>query len=140
MKRNIKFSAGQKQKAIEFIDQLQELYPIAFPKSPLDKVALAIGIREQLIALKAELGVSNNIINIALHLWCSGIKYQEALKIGSLRYNLDGSQAGVVMDRKTLFELLYRLTANIVTRHRNGTVSLLVNAADLELINSICNK
>ncbi|WP_312423109.1 ProQ/FinO family protein [Anaerospora hongkongensis] len=140
MKRKVRFSEGQKQKAIEFIDQLQELYPITFPKSPLNKVALAIGIHKRLIARRAELGVSKNIIKIALYLWCSGVRYQEALKIGSPRHNLDGSKAGVVMNRKTLFELLSRLTSNTVTRHRNGTVTLRVNAADLNFIDSICNK
>ena len=133
---NKKYSEGQKQKAIEFIDRLQELYPAAFPKKPLEKVPLAIGITEQLISIKTELGVSKNIIQLAMYLWCSGGRYKEARKFGSPRYNLDGSQAGVVINQEGLLMVLAKLKSK-QTHHKNGTVTLLIEKSDLDLIESL---
>lgn len=111
MTNKMNYSDAQKQKALALIDVLQEVYPNAFPKKPLGKVPLAIGITEQLISIKEKLGVSANLIRIAMELWCSGVRYKESLKIGSPRYNLDGSYAGIVMDRKGRIELENKLLA-----------------------------
>lgn len=134
-----KYSEGQKQKASELIDKLQELYPLTFPKKPLNKVPLAIGITEQLISMKTELGVSTIIIKLAMQLWCTGVRYQEALKFGSPRYNLDGSQAGVVTNPKGLSCLLAKLISK-KTHHKNGTVTLLVDTVDLKLVEALILK
>ncbi len=141
MRNNVKMTDGRKRKAIELIDTLQELYPLAFPKNPLDKVPLAIGITEQLFEIKDELGVSKKIIQVAMDLWCTGLRYKNALKnIGSPRYNLDGSQSGHVIDYKGMLNLVIKLTSKVVTRHRNGTATLLINADDLKLVESLTKK
>jgi sRNA-binding protein len=82
--------------AVMFIQQLQEVFPLAFPKKPKDKVPLMIGIDEQ---LSNEFKIDKKIINNSLKLWCWGGRYRSALSIiGAGRLDLYGNKVGFVLD------------------------------------------
>jgi sRNA-binding protein len=82
--------------AVIFIQQLQEVFPLAFPKKPKDKVPLMIGISEQ---LAIEFKIDKKIINNSLKLWCWGGRYRLALSVvGADRLDLYGNKSGFVLD------------------------------------------
>jgi len=84
------------QKAVMFIQQLQEVFPLAFPKQPKEKVPLMIGIDKQ---LAIEFNIDKQIINDSLKLWCMGTRYKTTLSItGADRFDLYGNKVGIVTD------------------------------------------
>ena len=66
---------------------LQESYPKVFPRSPEPKVALKIGIHEDLKEWAVEHKVTELEILSVIHHWVRGHRYEEALKTGK-RYDL----------------------------------------------------
>ena len=69
-------------------NMLQESYPKVFPRSPEPKVALKIGIHEDLKEWAAEHKVTELEILSVIHHWVRGHRYEEALKTGK-RYDLN---------------------------------------------------
>ena len=69
-------------------NMLQESYPKVFPRSPEPKVALKIGIHEDLKEWAAEHKVTELEILSVIHHWVRGHRYEEALKAGK-RYDLN---------------------------------------------------
>lgn len=84
-----------RQRAVALIDILQMAYPAVFPTKPNPKVPLSIGIFSDLHKVKPP-NVSTKLLIAALALWCSGIRYWEALQPGAPRYALDGTIRGEV--------------------------------------------
>jgi len=83
----------------ELIDQLQELCPIAFPKKPSPKVALAHG---QHIDIQRILSIDKATSIALLNFWCKGHRYDLACSIeGVLRLRYDGSVGGKVSLRES---------------------------------------
>ena len=69
-------------------NMLQESYPKVFPRSPEPKVALKIGIHEDLKEWAVEHKVTELEILSVIHHWVRGHRYEEALKTGK-RYDLN---------------------------------------------------
>ena len=69
-------------------NMLQESYPKVFPRSPEPKVALKIGIHEDLKEWALEHKVTELEILSVIHHWVRGHRYEEALKTGK-RYDLN---------------------------------------------------
>lgn len=69
-------------------NMLQESYPKVFPRSPEPKIALKIGIHEDLKEWALEHKVTELEILSVIHHWVRGHRYEEALKIGK-RYDLN---------------------------------------------------
>ena len=69
-------------------NMLQESYPKVFPRSPEPKVALKIGIHEDLKDWAVEHKVTELEILSVIHHWVRGHRYEEALKTGK-RYDLN---------------------------------------------------
>lgn len=69
-------------------NMLQESYPKVFPRSPEPKIALKIGIHEDLKEWAAEHKVTELEILSVIHHWVRGHRYEEALKTGK-RYDLN---------------------------------------------------
>jgi ProP effector len=100
MKKYYGLSQSAKQKALDFIDLLQEKFPRTFPKKPDSKVPLMIGIHEQLLLIKDELGVEEKTIINAMKLWCKGARYYTVLSVAGVpRLNLNGEQVGLVTEK-----------------------------------------
>lgn len=79
------------------IDTVQEEFPLAFPQKPDNKVALKIGILDDLIKWGKPLGYSKGKIKRALRAWCQGRRYCEALAAdNAVRIDLHGNIAGSV--------------------------------------------
>ena len=68
-------------------NMLQESYPKVFPRSPEPKIALKIGIHEDLKEWATEHKVTELEILSVIHHWVRGHRYEEALKTGK-RYDL----------------------------------------------------
>lgn len=85
------------RRVADFIDYMQEAFPVTFPKRPDAKVALKIGIRDDVVAWAATQGVPEKMAVKALRAWCQGVRYATALSVaGAPRYDLSGSIAGEV--------------------------------------------
>ena len=69
-------------------NMLQESYPKVFPRSPEPKIALKIGIHEDLKDWAIEHKVTELEILSVIHHWVRGHRYEEALKTGK-RYDLN---------------------------------------------------
>ena len=69
-------------------NMLQESYPKVFPRSPEPKIALKIGIHEDLKEWALEHKVTELEILSVIHHWVRGHRYEEALKTGK-RYDLN---------------------------------------------------
>ena len=69
-------------------NMLQESYPKVFPRSPEPKIALKIGIHEDLKEWAIEHKVTELEILSVIHHWVRGHRYEEALKTGK-RYDLN---------------------------------------------------
>lgn len=78
------------------IGRLQKAYPVAFPKNPSPKVALKVGILDDLNSKSEELGISKENLQLALKTWCKSPRYWSAIKAGATRYDLYGNPAGIV--------------------------------------------
>lgn len=81
---------------VHIIGQLQKQFPLAFPKKPLPKVPLKIGIHKDLLEQAETLGVSKNDLRAAVKKWCRGKRYSECLIAGAARIDLNGNEVGQV--------------------------------------------
>ena len=66
----------------DIIQKLQEDLPVLFPENPQPKLPLAIGIHKVLADWADDKGISQRNLEIALHYWMKGKRYQAALKAG----------------------------------------------------------
>lgn len=80
------------QEAVAIIQELQEDFPTLFPKKPAPKKALRRGIEEELRPWCRIHHIGCPALQQALSIWCSGVRYAEALAEG-LRYGLTGESA-----------------------------------------------
>lgn len=78
------------------IGRLQHAFPKAFPKKPAPRVALKLGIVEDLYAHTAKLRLSEDEIKAAIATWCSVGRYWAALSKDAVRVDLNGEPAGTV--------------------------------------------
>jgi len=78
------------------IGKLQKFYPKAFPKNPIPKVPLKIGVLEDLQARSEEIDISKEDLQLAIKTWCKSSRYWQACKEGANRLDLDGNPDGVV--------------------------------------------
>ncbi|WP_130392944.1 ProQ/FinO family protein [Cupriavidus agavae] len=83
---------------VVLLGKLQKRFPLAFPKKPAPKVALKVGILEDLLGVKDELRLSAEEIRAVLSMWCRGIRYWEAMVEGAPRVALDGTVVGQVTE------------------------------------------
>lgn len=77
------------KEAVSIIQELQEDFPTLFPKKPAPKKALRRGIEEELLPWCKIHRIGRPTLQQALSVWCSGVRYAEALAEG-LRYGLTG--------------------------------------------------
>lgn len=78
------------------IGRLQHAFPKAFPKKPAPRVALKLGIVEDLYAHAAKLRLSEEEIKAAIATWCSVGRYWAALSKDAVRVDLNGEPSGTV--------------------------------------------
>lgn len=78
------------------ISKLQRLYPKTFPKKPEPKVALKIGILQDLLAQADSLKLTEEEIRAAIKTWCEGSRYWSCMVEGAARINLQGETEGLV--------------------------------------------
>ncbi|QPK62556.1 ProQ/FinO family protein [Methylomonas sp. LL1] len=78
------------------IGLLQKHFPLAFPKKPLPKVPLKIGIHKDLLEHAKALGLTPNDIRAAMKKWVKGKRYSECMIEGAARIDLQGKEAGFV--------------------------------------------
>ncbi|HEX7748495.1 MAG TPA: ProQ/FINO family protein [Bordetella sp.] len=78
------------------IGRLQHAFPKAFPKKPAPRVALKLGIVEDLYAHAAKLRLSEEEIKAAIAAWCSVGRYWAALSKEAVRVDLNGEPSGTV--------------------------------------------
>ncbi|WP_408123235.1 ProQ/FinO family protein [Caballeronia grimmiae] len=76
--------------------KLQKRFPAAFPKSPAPKVALKVGIIDDLLAHGAELQLSEQELRDTLRVWCQGARYWSAQAKNAPRVDLYGTTVGTV--------------------------------------------
>ena len=78
------------------IGRLQHAFPKAFPKKPAPRVALKLGIVEDLYAHATKLRLSEDEIKAAIAAWCSVGRYWAALTKDAVRVDLNGEPGGTV--------------------------------------------
>lgn len=78
------------------ISKLQRLYPKTFPKKPEPKVALKIGILQDLLAQADNIKLTEEEIRAAIKTWCEGSRYWSCMTEGAVRINLQGEAEGQV--------------------------------------------
>jgi ProP effector len=88
---------------VHTIGKLQKRFPLAFPKNPAPKVALKIGILEDLLAQAAELKLTEQEIRDAVSTWCRGSRYWASLTEGAPRVDLTGTETGKVTASDSAF-------------------------------------
>ncbi|WP_438390143.1 ProQ/FINO family protein [Caballeronia sp. DA-9] len=93
---DVKPNAKPVDPVVVHIGRLQKRFPAAFPKNPAPKVALKIGIFEDLLPHIAELKVSQAELRDAIKIWCRGSRYWTALVENAVRVDLSGAEAGRV--------------------------------------------
>jgi ProP effector len=81
---------------VRSIGRLQKRFPIAFPKNPAPKLALKIGIFEDLVVHAKELSLTEAELRDAIKTWCRGGRYWKSLVEGAARVDLAGVEAGKV--------------------------------------------
>jgi len=81
-------------KACEIKKRLCEDYPKAFDKK--QPRPLAKGINKVIYPKYPE--YSNKLIHFAIFLWCNRKEYKANLKAGAIRIDLEGNDAGVVLE------------------------------------------
>ena len=93
----------------ELTQQIQQDFPALFPAKPAPKVALKVGIYEDLHGWALTHSVSDEELGAVLHYWCRGYRYKVALMAGK-RYGLHGEVTEVEPEirRKAAIELSYR--------------------------------
>jgi ProP effector len=88
---------------VHTIGKLQKRCPLAFPKNPAPKVALKIGILEDLLAQAGELKLTEQEIRDAVSTWCRGSRYWASLTEGAPRVDLTGTETGKVTASDSAF-------------------------------------
>ncbi|WP_118182970.1 ProQ/FinO family protein [Paraburkholderia phosphatilytica] len=88
---------------VHSIGKLQKRFPTAFPKNPAPKVALKIGILEDLLAQAGELGLNEQEIRDAVSTWCRGSRYWACITDGAPRVDLNGAEVGRVTASEAAF-------------------------------------
>ncbi|MBP0594801.1 ProQ/FinO family protein [Paraburkholderia sp. LEh10] len=88
---------------VHTIGKLQKRFPLAFPKNPAPKVALKIGILEDLLAQAGELKLTEQEIRDAVSTWCRGSRYWASLTEGAPRVDLAGAETGKVTAADSAF-------------------------------------
>ncbi|SEK07558.1 ProQ/FinO family protein [Paraburkholderia diazotrophica] len=88
---------------VHTIGKLQKRFPLAFPKNPAPKVALKIGILEDLLAQAGELKLTEQEIRDAVSTWCRGSRYWASLTEGAPRVDLTGTETGKVTASDSAF-------------------------------------
>ena len=88
---------------VHTIGKLQKRFPLAFPKNPAPKVALKIGILEDLLAQAADLKLTEQEIRDAVSTWCRGSRYWASLTEGAPRVDLTGAETGKVTASDSAF-------------------------------------
>ncbi|WP_019938355.1 ProQ/FinO family protein [Bordetella sp. FB-8] len=78
------------------IGRLQHAFPKAFPKKPAPRVALKLGIVQDLYVHAAKLRLSEEEIKAAIATWCSVGRYWAALSKEAVRVDLNGEPSGTV--------------------------------------------
>ena len=92
------------QAAHDFNQWLMHLYPAAFIGTPSERIPLAIGIHDQLIAIygRSHPGFCGEC-RYALHVYTSHPSYLKRMRAGALRTNLDGTLSGTVTEEQAAF-------------------------------------
>jgi ProP effector len=88
---------------VHTIGKLQKRFPLAFPKNPAPKLALKIGILEDLLAQAGELKLTEQEVRDAVSTWCRGSRYWASLTEGAPRVDLNGAQTGTVTAADSAF-------------------------------------
>ncbi|MBN3767938.1 ProQ/FinO family protein [Burkholderia sp. Ac-20365] len=88
---------------VHTIGKLQKRFPLAFPKNPAPKVALKIGILDDLLAQAAELKLTEQEVRDAVSTWCRGSRYWASLTEGASRVDLNGAETGKVTASESAF-------------------------------------
>ncbi|MBT2795077.1 ProQ/FINO family protein [Paraburkholderia strydomiana] len=81
---------------VKSIGRLQKRFPNAFPKNPAPKLALKVGIFEDLVVHAKDLSLSEAELRDAIKTWCRGSRYWKSLVEGAARVDLTGAEAGKV--------------------------------------------
>ena len=106
------------QQVVDLIDLMQEVFPIAFPKKPFPKVALKIGIYQDLAQWATDAGVSKTLVKKAMRAWCKGLRYVRALSnADSVRYDLCGDVTGKVGADQACYA---KVKLNEILKHRDN--------------------
>lgn len=82
--------------AVHTIGKLQKHYPHAFPKNPLPKVPLKVGVIDDLLQQASKLRLTEKEMRDAIKLWCRGARYWSSLVEGAARVDLSGEAVGEV--------------------------------------------
>jgi ProP effector len=82
--------------AARAVATLQKHFPRAFPRSPIPKVPLKVGILKYVLAHAASIGLSARDVRNGIKLWCRGHHYWTHLTEGSARIDLHGEIVGTV--------------------------------------------
>ena len=93
----------------ELTQQIQQDFPALFPAKPAPKVALKIGIYEDLHEWALAHGASDEELGAVLHYWCRGYRYKLALLAGK-RHGLHGeiSDVAPIVRKRAAIELGHR--------------------------------
>lgn len=86
-----------KTTAIKVLNVLSEKYPDIFTYKPL-----AIGIKEELLNISEELGISKTELKIFLNFYCRSKDYRANLILNAERVNLKGEVTGVVTEQEAI--------------------------------------
>jgi ProP effector len=82
--------------AARAVATLQKQFPRAFPRSPIPKVPLKVGILKDVLAHAGSIGLSARDVRNGIKLWCRGHHYWTRLTEGSARIDLQGEIVGTV--------------------------------------------
>jgi len=88
---------------VHTIGKLQKRFPLAFPKNPAPKVALKIGILDDLLKEAGELKLTEQEVRDAVSTWCRGSRYWASLTEGASRVDLNGAETGKVTASESAF-------------------------------------
>ncbi|MHB9838970.1 ProQ/FinO family protein [Paraburkholderia terrae] len=88
---------------VHTIGKLQKRFPLAFPKNPAPKVALKIGILDDLLKQAGELKLTEQEVRDAVSTWCRGSRYWASLTEGASRVDLNGAETSKVTASESAF-------------------------------------
>jgi len=84
-------------RAIRVLNILNEKYPNIFTYKPL-----TIGIKEDLLNVSEELGISKTELKIFLNFYCRSKKYRANLILNTERFNLKGEVTSVITEKEAI--------------------------------------